>query len=76
MSVVAFPGQIRVIVLTSAERGVLRIQTFGAICNGMLTSKVFLTCNQHRAEMFAGFLVYKAEVHIGGLTKGCKGVGM
>ena len=51
MNIVAFPGQIRVIVLVGAESGMVRIQTLGTICDGMLTSKVFLTCNEHHAEM-------------------------
>ena len=76
MNIVAFPGKIRVIVLASAESGMLRTQTFGAICDSMLTSKDFLTCNKHHAEMLARFLVYKAEVHIGGFVNGWKGVGM
>ena len=43
MNIVALPGQIRVIVLA----GAVRIQTFGAIVVGMLTSEVFLICNEH-----------------------------
>ena len=76
MNVVAFPGQIRVIVFASAESSMVRIQTFGAICNGMLISEVFLICNKHCAEMLDRFLVYKAEAHIGGFANGWKGVGM
>ena len=76
MNIVAFPGQIRVIVLASAENGVVRIQIFGASCDGMLTSKVVLTCSKHHAEMLARFLVYKAEVHVGGFANGWKGVVM
>ena len=76
MNVVAFPGQIRVIVFASIESGVVGIQTFGDICDGMLTFKVFLTCSEHHAEMLARFLVYKAEVHVGRFTNGWKGVGM
>ena len=76
MNIVAFSGQIRVIVLAGAEGGVVRIETFGAISNGMLTSKVFLTCNEHHADMLARFLAYKAEVHVGGFANGWKGVGM
>ena len=75
MNVVAFPGQMRLIVFAGAESGVVRIKTFGAICDGMVTSKVFLTCSDHHAEMLARFLGYKAEVHIGGLANGWKGVG-
>ena len=76
MNVVAFPGQIRVIVFANAESGVVRIQTFGAICDGMLTSEVFLTCSKHHAKMLARFLVYKAEVHIGRFVNGWNGVSM
>ena len=66
LNFVAFPGQIRVIVLANAESDMVRIQTFGAICDGMLTSKVFLTFNEHHAEMLARFFAYKPEVHVGG----------
>ena len=76
MNVVAFPGQIRVIVFAGEESGVVGIQTFGAICDGIVTSEVFLTCSKHHAEMLARFLVYKAEVHVGGFANGWKGVGM
>ena len=47
MNVAVLPGQIRMIVLAGEESGVVRIQTFGAICDGMLTSEVFLICNEH-----------------------------
>ena len=76
MNVVAFPRQIRVIELAGAESGMVRIQIFGAVCDGMLTSKVFLTCSEHLAEVLVRFLVYKAEVHVGGFANGWKGVGM
>ena len=75
MNVVAFPGHIRVIMLAGAEDGVLRIHTFDAICDGMFTSNVFLTCSEHHEEMPAWFLVYKAEVHVGEFASGWKGVG-
>ena len=76
MNVVAFPGQIRVIVFAGAESGVVRIQTFGAICDGMLTSEVFHICSKHCAEIHARFLVYKAEVHVGRFANGWNSVGM
>ena len=41
MNITAFPGQIRVMVLAGIENAVIRIQTFGAIWDGMLTSAVF-----------------------------------
>ena len=76
MNVVAFLGQMRVTVLAGAKIGMVRVQTFGAICDGMLTSKVFLICNEHHAEMLTTFLAYKAELHVGGFANGWKGVGM
>ena len=42
----------------------------------MLTSEVFLICNEHLEVMLAKFLAYKAEVQVGGLASGWKGVGM
>ena len=65
MNVVPFPGHIRVIMFAGAESGVVRIHTFGAICDGMFTSDVFLTCSEHHEEMPAWFLTNKAEVHVG-----------
>ena len=76
MNIVALPGQIRAIVLAGVETGVVRIQTFGTICVGMLTSKVFLICNEHWEEMLARFLAYKAEIHVGRFASGWKGVGI
>ena len=76
MNTVAFSGHIRVIVLAGAESGEVRIHTFGDICDGMLTSDVILTCSEHGEEMPAWFLMYKAEVHVGGFPSGWKGVGM
>ena len=66
----------RVIVFTGAVSGVLRIQTFHVICDGILTSEIFLTCSKHSAKMLARFLVCRAEVHIGGFANGWKGVDM
>ena len=76
MNVVALPGQIRVMVLAGAESGVVRIQKFGATCDGMLTSKVFLICNEHCKEMLARFVAYKAEIPVGRFASGWKGVGI
>ena len=75
MCVVA-PGQMRVIVVVTAEGAVVKIQTFGAICEGILTSEVFLTCNEHLVEILAVFLVYKAVVQDGGFVSGWNGIGM
>ena len=76
MNVIAFPGQIKVMVLVGVENAAVRIQTFGAIRDGMLMSEVFLICNEHLEVMLAKFLVYKAEVQVGGLASGWKGVGI
>ena len=66
----------RVSVVVTAEGAVVNIQTFGAICEGILTSEVFLICNEHLVEILAVFLVYKAVVQDGGFASGWKGVGM
>ena len=66
MNVITFPGQIGVMVLAGVENAVVRIQMFGAIWDGMLTSEVFLICNEHLEVMLAKFLAYKAEVQVGG----------
>ena len=42
----------------------------------MQTSEVFLICNEHLEVMLPKFLVHKAEVQVGGLATGWKGVGM
>ena len=76
MNTVAFPWHIRVIMLAGAESAVVRIHTFGATCDGMFSSDVFLTCSEHHEEMPAWFLTYKAEVHVGGFASGWKGVSM
>ena len=42
----------------------------------MLTSEVFLICDEHLEVIVAKYLVYIAEVRVGGLASGWKGVGM
>ena len=64
------PGQMGVIVVVNAEGAVVNIQTFGAICEGILISRVFLICNEHLAEILAVFLAYKAVIHDGGFASG------
>ena len=76
MNLVVSPGQMRVIVVATAEGAIVKIQTFGAICEGILTSKVFLIFNEHLVEILAVFLVYKAVVQDGGLASSWNGVGM
>ena len=41
MNFVVSPGQMRVIVVVTAEGAVVRIQIFGASCEGILTSELF-----------------------------------
>ena len=67
MNFVVSPGKMRVIVVVTAEGSVAKIQTFGASCEGILTPKLFLICNEHLVEIPAVFLVYKAVMKDGGL---------
>ena len=76
MNVVVFPGQIRVIVLAGVESAVVKIQTCGAIWDGMLMSEVFFIYNEHLDVMLAELLVYKAAMEVSGFARGWKGVGM
>ena len=62
MNFIVSPGQMRVIVVVTAESSVVKIQTFGASCEGILTSELFLICNEHLVEILAVFLVYKAAM--------------
>ena len=70
MNCVVSHGQMRVIVVAVAEGAVTNIQIFGAICEGILTSEVFLICKEHLADILALFLAYKAVVQVGGLVSG------
>ena len=76
MNFIVSPGQMRVIVVVTAEGAVVKIQTFGASCEGILTSKVFLISNEHLVEILAVFLAYKTVVQDGGFSSGWNGVGM
>ena len=76
MNCVVPPKQMRVIVVVTAEGAVVKIQTLSASCEGILTSEVFLICNEHLVEILAAFLVYKAVMQDGGFASGWKGVGM
>ena len=62
--------------VVTAEGAVVKIQTFGASCEGMLTSEVFLICYEHLAEILAVFLMYKAVMQDGRFASGWNGVGM
>ena len=76
MNFVVSPGQMRVIVVVTAEGAIVKIQTSGASCEGIVTSKLFLICNEHLVDIHAIFLVYKAVMQDGGFTSGWNGVGM
>ena len=76
LNFVVSPGQMRVIVVVTAEGAVVNIQIFGAIWEGILISEVFLICNEHLVEILAVFLAYKAVVQDGGFASGWNGVGM
>ena len=76
MNFIVSPGQMRVIVVVTAEGTVVKIQTFGASCEGVLTSKPFLIHDEHLVEILAVFLAYKAVMQDGGFVIGWNGVGM
>ena len=66
----------RVILVVTTEGAVVRIQTFGASCEGILTSELFLICSEHLIEILAVFLAYKAVMQDGGFASGWNGVEM
>ena len=70
MNCVVSLGQMRVIVVVAADGAVINIQMFGAICEGILASEAFLTCNEHLVELLAAFLAYKAVIQVGGFVSG------
>ena len=70
MNCVVSPDHISVILLVTAEGAVVRIQTLVVSCEGILTSEVFLICNEHLAETLVGFLAYKAVIQDGGFAGG------
>ena len=65
-----------VIVVVTAEGAVVKIQTFGTSCEGILKSELFLICNEHLVEILAVFLVYKAVMQDGRFVSNWSGVGM
>ena len=67
----------RIILVVTAEGAVVKkIQTLDASCEGILTSEVFLICNEHLAEKLVVFLAYKAVIQDNGFASGLNGVGM
>ena len=76
MNFVVSPGQIGVIVVVTAEGAVFNTQSFGASCECILTSEVFLICNEHLVEILAVLLAYKAVMQDGGFETGWHGIGM
>ena len=76
MNCVVSPGHMRVVVVVAAEGAVVKIQTFRASCEGILTSEVFLICKEHLAEILPVFLAHKAIIQDGRFASGWNGVGM
>ena len=76
MNFIVSPGQMRVTVVVTADGAPVKIQTFGASCEGILTSELSLICNEHLVEILAVFLAYKAVMQEGGLASGWNGVQM
>ena len=70
MNCLVSSGHIRVIVMVAAEGAIVKIQTFGASCEGILTSEVYLICKEHLAEILAVFWAYKAVIQDGGFASG------
>ena len=64
MNFVVSPGQMRVIVVVTAKGAVVNIHTFGASCEDILTSELFLICKEHLVEILAVFLAYKAVMSL------------
>ena len=69
-------GWMRVIVVVTAEGAFAKIQIFGASFEGILTSELFLICNEHLVEILAVFLAYKAVMQDDGFANGWNSVGM
>ena len=76
MNFIVSPGQMRVIVVVTAEGAAVKIQTFGARLEGILTSELFVIYNEHLVEILAIFLTYKAVMQDSGLASSWNGVGM
>ena len=70
------PGHIRVVLVAAAEGAVVKIQTFGASWEGILTLEDFLICKEHLADILAVFLAYKAVIQDGRFASGWYGVEM
>ena len=60
----------RVIVVVTVEGAAVKIQTLGTTCESILTSEVFLICNEHPAEILAVFLACKDVIQDGGFASG------
>ena len=57
MNFIVSPGQMRVTVVVTAEGAAVKIQTVGVSCKGILTSELFLICNEHLVDILAVFLM-------------------
>ena len=74
MDLGASPGQMSVIPDGTAVVDEVIIQTLGAIDVGMLTLLAFLICREHLIWILALSLVYEADMQVGGLVGGRRGV--
>ena len=74
MDLGASPGQMSVIPDGTAVAGEVIIQILGMIDDGMLTLMAFLIFSEHLFLMLALSLVYKADIQVGGLVSGRRGV--
>ena len=70
----ASPGQMSVISDGTAVVGKVIIQSFGGIDVGMLTLLAFLICSEHLCWMLVLSLAYKADIQVGRLASGTRGV--
>ena len=70
----ASPGQMSVISDSTAAVGEVIVLILGVIDVGMLILLTFLICSEHLFWMLALSLVYKADVQVGGLGSGRRGV--
>ena len=67
-------GQMSVIPDGTAAVGEVIIQTLGTIDVGMLPLLSFLICSEHLFWIITLSLVYKADIQVGGLPGGRRGV--
>ena len=65
-----FSGHIKVTVLVGGCSQCSNIQTSGVICIGRLVAVVLHNCKEHLVAMPVLLFVYRAAMHVGGLSSG------